>query len=679
MGKERKSKRQLIRDEKRARKHGAQQNQEDQDERSAKRQRTEDDGANNSEQDFIPLDDNSYGWQRPTDEFEREFFGMLADEEQEYFRHADEMLELNDFSTDEERDLFLQNVYKEAEGKELKLASSQSCSRLMERLILLSNTKQKKRLFEAFAGHFPSLVTHRFASHCCEKLFVRSAPVVTLELSGNTDTESHEDAEDEEKPLGSMEDLFLLTLDELELHLTTLMSDRFGSHTLRVLLVVLAGRPIDQFATKTLLQSKKKEHVTVHGASALAEEASSQTRAVPSSFTMAVKKIISDTTASLDATALRVLAKHQTGNPVLQLLIELDMALTRDAKARTRKTDDTEQAEKAETLIEKLMPEAPASFSDQNSKASEFVNLVLYDPIGSRLLETVIMHGPAKIFKGLYAEFFADRIGSLLRNDIASYPAIRAVNRLGKEDLVRCVQKCVPEIPTYIEKGRLNVVKALFERCHARSSDAETARLLKALSSACGGDWKHLVPKLCMLGDAKAEEPQEGQNFQRDVKDKSVLVSHGSQLVVTLLGIPGQPCKAIQASLTSLTSDQLFKLATTSSPTSSILVKAFSTPSANPNCHKVLAANLIRHASDLASSPKGQNVLNSIITTPCKSEGISIPFHTKETIMSQLGDHESTLRESWMGRNVWRTWKGDMWRSRPVDWSYWVKHVTRQE
>ena len=83
---------------------------------------------------------------------DRPFFGMLDDEEQEYFRKADEMLELNSFADPEERDLFLANVYREAEGKELKLANSQSCSRLMERLIQLSSPHQLKKLFQKFNG-----------------------------------------------------------------------------------------------------------------------------------------------------------------------------------------------------------------------------------------------------------------------------------------------------------------------------------------------------------------------------------------------------------------------------------------------------------------------------------------------------------------------------------------------
>ena len=80
------------------------------------------------------------------------FYGLLDEDEQEYFKRADSMLELNQFADPDERNLFLANVYKEASGKELKIANSQSCSRLMERLILLSTPGQMKNLFQKFSG-----------------------------------------------------------------------------------------------------------------------------------------------------------------------------------------------------------------------------------------------------------------------------------------------------------------------------------------------------------------------------------------------------------------------------------------------------------------------------------------------------------------------------------------------
>lgn len=80
------------------------------------------------------------------------FYGLLDDDEQEYFKRADSMLELNQFANAEERSLFLNSVIKEASGKELKIANSQSCSRLMERLIMMLNPSQLKTLFQKLSG-----------------------------------------------------------------------------------------------------------------------------------------------------------------------------------------------------------------------------------------------------------------------------------------------------------------------------------------------------------------------------------------------------------------------------------------------------------------------------------------------------------------------------------------------
>jgi hypothetical protein len=90
------------------------------------------------------------------------FFGMLDEEEQEYFKHADEMLEMNSFDDAEQRQLFLANVWREAEGKELKIANSQSCSRLMERLIQLSTPAQLKGLFQRFYGKYVQITASMF-------------------------------------------------------------------------------------------------------------------------------------------------------------------------------------------------------------------------------------------------------------------------------------------------------------------------------------------------------------------------------------------------------------------------------------------------------------------------------------------------------------------------------------
>ena len=123
----------------------------------AKRQKSED--AEDGEADvqiIVDGEEPRHGgnYEAATGPGENKFYGLLDEDEQEYFRRADSMLELDQFADAEERSLFLANVYKEANGKELKIANSQSCSRLMERLILMSTPSQLKAVFQKFSGQY---------------------------------------------------------------------------------------------------------------------------------------------------------------------------------------------------------------------------------------------------------------------------------------------------------------------------------------------------------------------------------------------------------------------------------------------------------------------------------------------------------------------------------------------
>lgn len=135
--------------------------EQDDDEQSTKRTKHHD---ADEAADYVALEEEGQGEGFQQDEYMEEadtrvpgqpgdmpFYGMLDEEEQQYFKQADDMLELNEFADPEDRSTFLASVYKEAEGKELKLANSQSCSRLMERLIMLSTLEQLKNLFQEFS------------------------------------------------------------------------------------------------------------------------------------------------------------------------------------------------------------------------------------------------------------------------------------------------------------------------------------------------------------------------------------------------------------------------------------------------------------------------------------------------------------------------------------------------
>ena len=636
----------------------------------------------------IPRDDGLVEGGEEGGATERPFYGMLEDQEQEYFRRADELLEQNDFPSDEERSLFLANVYREAEGKELKIACSQSCSRLMERLILLSTVEQKKKLFGKFSDNYPHLIQHRFASHCCETLFIQSAPIVTEELTADTkskkkkagevnaDTDKKEEGEEEELP--SMEDLFLQTLDELEGQMTFLLTDRFASHTLRVLLVILSGRALEKASTRTLMQSKKKEKISITGLDTTPTELSLNKRAVPSSFQFAIEKIISDTVATMDTTFIHVLATHPTGNPTLQLLLELELT-----NPNTKKGVNASE----KTIISALLPD---DITAEKSESQTFINGILYDAIGSRLLETICTFAPGKLFKQIYRTIFKDRIAAVARNEISSYVAIRVLNRLSKEDLEEAVAAIIPQIEGLVQRNRTVILKTLLERCHARGAD--TKALVDAIAASYDPKTSNVLLKMACLDDIAAlilsTHPSQGEESSAPTQQNKSTPSqlHGSLLAQSMLAIPGPPALLIQDSLLSLPPQILLALSIYTTTSHIIQSALLPTPSNTiPFRRKLINILLFPSGTSdshdgadtpptltLALSPTGSHVLDALLSSTASPTSPTIPstplFSLTERIASILSSHESQLRDSWTGRIVIRNWSLDLYKRRRSDW-----------
>ena len=203
------------------------------------------------------------------------------------------------------------------QGKEMKVASSQSCSRYLEKVIALSTADQLEALFRAFLENLPYLAQHRFGSHCCETLFVHAAK--------HTRANNHDTTETDQ----GLERCFLQAAEKLESNVGFLLTERFASHTIRILLLVLSGQPTDDESTKSVVASERKEKLD----GAQTESASVEPRKVPKSFTQALHHLMSVAVSSIDTTYLRALATHPIGNPILQLLLRLQLTGYKKAKS----------------------------------------------------------------------------------------------------------------------------------------------------------------------------------------------------------------------------------------------------------------------------------------------------------------------------------------------------------
>lgn len=567
---------------------------------------------------------------------ERPFYGLLEEDEQEYFRHADELLEANDFENDEQRQLFLSNIYREAEGKELKIANSQSCSRLMERLILLSTPAQKKTLFEKFGGNFLHLIQHRFASHCCETLFIQSAPIVTAELLGEKIVGENTSSETSE----SMENLFLFTLNELEGSLASLLTDRFASHTLRVLLMVLSGKSPDN-AKKSLLQSKKKEKITVHGNKSETGELRKDGWAVPDSFRLAVDKIKSDTIINDESGFVDLLATNPMGNPCLQLLLEIELTTQ---QGKTKGNDE-------KSIIRKLLPD---DLSAPDSKGVSFINGLVYDSIGSRLIETIVTYAPGKLFRQIYKACFKERMGSLARNETAGFVIIKVLERLSLEDLRDALSSILPQIPSLVERSRTSVIRTLLERCVVRGAD--TRELAKTLKSCYGENPKVRISTIVNLEPRKSED-----GTKQEMNGRNFSQLHGSLLAQTMLDVPGPLSELIQDSLLAQSSDEILRMSQETF-TSHIIQAALKPLKTNIAFRRKLVNKLLPLVPALALHNSGSHVVDALWIG---TEGI---MNLKERIAMSLQEHESELRESFDGRKIWRNWMMDLFKRQKSEW-----------
>lgn len=608
------------------------------------------------EEDYIPLGEEQEDNAPPVD---APFFGFLDTEEQEYFSRANEVLELNQFQDAEERRLFVDSVYQEASGKELKIACSSECSKLMEKLIAMSDIRQIRRLFSKFIGHFLYLVQHRFASHCCETLFIHAASGVTEKASKSKGKKSSEEDRDEPEPELSLAEMFMKVIEELEGNWGYLLTERFASHTIRVLLLVLAGEPVDVSSKDSVVASRKKEK---HGLMAVEdhdENSISQKRNVPESFEAALKKILDDMVSGQDDTYLRALATHPVGNPVLQVMLYLELSHFGKSNAKS-----------SHSITKRLISDENL---EEGSESATFVQGLLYDPVGSRLLESIVRYVPGKFFKKLYKALIYNKLGQLARNVTAGYVVLRVLERLGKDDLHDAMEQIIPEIPSLIERTRLVVPKVLAERCLVRGVNADP--LAQALESAYDKDPALRLNQMLKLEAATNSNAEKGQKKQKEPSGNQSSAAaeklHGSLLVQTMLTVPGRCSELIYSGLLAQPSESIVQLS--KDPTASrVLQQALTASTSTPQFRRQFTTRFSGYLKELALDSSGSHVVDALWT------GTKDIFFVKERLAQELAQNEIELRDSFVGRAIWRNWAMDLYKRRRPDWARKAKGLDQQ-
>jgi nucleolar protein 9 len=445
-----------------------------------------------------------------------------------------------------------------------------------------------------------------------------------------------------------MEKCFLDTMSEIESNIGFLMTDRFASHVLRVLLVVFSGESLDSSANKQLMQSKNKESIKVEGKEK--SETKDQNRKVPESFSVALEKLLSDSIAGLDTEKLRALATSPNGNPTLQLLLRLELSHFGKQRAKDESS-----------VIRTLLPDEPIT---SESSSAAFINAMIYDNIGSRLIETLVESAPAKLFKNIYGTLFKERLPSYARNEIASFVACRIMERLGKDELLACHELIVPTIPSLLERNRTNIVRTLIERCTVRGID--TKAIAVHINSTWDGPDGFEIKKLLKIDDTPDSKSKKPENVQTSAnafvaKASEPVKAHFNVLAQAMLLVPGSLSGLVLDALIGLDSETLFSMS--KDPiVSRTLQAAVTTHNASTITIRKLVQRFYGHIGEMSLDKAASHVVD------CIWEGTHGLAFIRERIAEELAENEAQLRESPCGRAVWKNWKMDMYKRRRGDW-----------
>lgn len=177
-----------------------------------------------------------------------------------YFREAEKVLDKGEWGTgtgdsEEEKNLFIQNVLIEMDGLEYRLSFHHDGSKLVEKFLEHASEYQLRVFFEKLGGteKVEQMALHRYASHVIEKW-------IMLAMA----TTEHSDKGRDEGLLSIMDILLLLETDLFRPSFLSLTENHYATHVTRKFLNFYKNKPDSLSALIEKLVQVKLVHVVTN-------------------------------------------------------------------------------------------------------------------------------------------------------------------------------------------------------------------------------------------------------------------------------------------------------------------------------------------------------------------------------------------------------------------------------
>ncbi|GMM56784.1 RNA-binding RNA processing protein [Maudiozyma humilis] len=581
------------------------------------------------------------------------FYGVLDREELEYFKQAESTLGMDTFESAEEKTQFVTSVIEEARGKELKLITSQICSKLMERLILECDDLQLKGLFKAFNGNFYGMACHKYASHVLETLLVRSAALVEKELL----TPSFEAGDEEGEVYGSMENLFLFMLNELKPHAKSLMSDQYGSHTLRLVILILASKMLPSSTQNNSNLRSKKSKIARKMIDIKDNDEFNKTYQTPESFKLELRELVSALYKSFTGevasrsdinpaviTKFRELCVDKVASPVIQLIIQVEGIFDRD-RSFWRLIFNTND--------------------EKDAKEESFVEYLLSDPVGSHFLQNVIGFGRRKYVERLYRLYMRDRVVKLAKRDTTGAFVVQALLlHLKSKDIKQILDDVVPELSMLLNSN-IDFGTAIINASNGQESylrdDVISQLLLKYYPEE---NKERNILESCLLlssstlGNTRDDWPT-AEERRRSIFLEQLIAYDQKFLDVTVESMLALP----EERLLQMCYHGVF----------SHVVESVLDPQRVAIIERRRLLNVLcKDAVNLACNAYGSHIMDKLWAFTAKL------MLYKERIAGALVAEDEKVKNSTYGRQVWKNWQLEKYVRKRWDWKGLVKDQERE-
>ncbi|KAI8881502.1 ARM repeat-containing protein [Backusella circina FSU 941] len=580
--------------------------------------------------------------------FQSAHFGEVDEEILGYFKNVEQTLDDPPFETGEDQRLFVQNVYTEVDGNELRLSTNYSCSLILEKLLKISDSFQLRVFMDKLSGKTVELFAHRFASHVCQTLLTLAADVVEREVIEGIEVEAPKGEDVGE--LFSMEKLILGLCEEIKPVVGGLISQQFASHVIRILLFVLAGKRIDETGdVKGKLRSKKSAQYKKDNNDSFTKSSgkSSPIRKVPDSFKAMFRTLTTELAINMSETEVRTLSVHRVANPVLQLLLEMQ--------------DDDKQGQKATNiLIDRILWGIVTDIdsTEEHKDRDSWFETLVRDPVGSHLLEVISKVAPNAIYKKIFKTYLKGKLEKFSMHPIANFVIQNLITNVRKpKQLDQMMEELGNSFEKLLKFGKYGVIRSLVDASVKMntSQKAVVEAIAKALHMPEGTDRKEFIN--CCMRMWTLEQWNEASEDEKWDLYKFHL--QGSLIVQGIMKMEPE-CNAIATnSFLSQRPDVVYRWCF--SPAGS---RAFESIVASPHVNQKMKKKIIRDLSGkftaLSKDKFGSHIMEKCWATA--------DIDSKEKIVSELLKSEYELSSHFIGKGILWTCRIDQYKRRHDEW-----------